>query len=746
MNIIKLGLLACFATTNLISINAQNKLTSHVNPLMGTSNHGHTFPGATLPFGMVQLSPDNGRSDWDWVSGYSYDSDYINGFSHLHLSGTGIGDWLDIALMPMLQPVYKNVVDTRTFFSHKNEEAKPGYYKVTLDNGISAQLTASERVGYSKFSFPKGSVQPTVRLDLHHAYNWDQPLKTEIKILNDSTIVGTRISKGWAAHQRVFFALRTSKPFAKILLNGETSSAKIISSGKGILGVNAQLVFPSSEEVSVKVALSTTNTDKAVLALNEISTWNFDQTKALADQAWDKELNKINIDTKNKKTKDLFYSMLYRTAISPMLYSDADGEYGNYKDKVLKTPTGEQLYSVYSLWDTFRAQNPLLGITQPERYLSMMNSMLQFYDQYGLLPVWDLSTNETNTMTGYHAVPVLADAILKELPGLDVEKAYKAMLASANQKVREVPAYIKYGYVPQDIGGGSVTKTLEYAFDDYAISLVAKKLGKQEDYELFTKRAKNYQNLFDPQTGFMRAKYTNGKFVEPFDPFYSEHDFDKSQYIEGTAWQHTFFVPHDVRGFAKLFPKKDGLIKMLDSLWVAPSIMRGQNTSPDAAGFIGQYAAGNEPSHHIAYMYAFLGQQWKSAYRARQILESFYHTGPAGYPGNEDAGQMSAWGIWTMIGMYPEDPVSGQYVFGSPMLDKAEIKMPNGKLFTVIANNVSDQNIYIQSVTLDGKPYDKVYINHAEMLNGGTLTFNMGAEPNYNFGKKSSSWPVSMRN
>lgn len=428
------------------------------------------------------------------------------------------------------------------------------------------------------------------------------------------------------------------------------------------------------------------------------------------------------------------------------LYSDEDGEYRNYDEEVHKMPDDQQRYTLYSLWDTFRAEHPLLTITQPEKYLSMLNSMLAFYDEYGLLPVWDLSTNETNTMTGYHAVPVLADAILKDIPGLDQEKAYEAMLASAHQEIREVPAYIEYGYVPQDIGGGSVTKTLEYAYDDYTISLAAKKLGKTEDYEKFSKRAKNYEHHFDEETGFMRAKNTDGKFIEPFDPHYSEHDFDKSQYIEGTAWQHSFFAPHDVRGLANLFPDKNGLNKMLDSLFVAPSYMRGENISPDASGFIGQYAHGNEPSHQIPYMYAYIGKAWKGQQKIREIIETLYSDEPNGYPGNEDAGQMSAWTVWSMLGMYPQNPAGGEYVFGSPVVEEAEVSMPNGKTFKIKAENNSDHNIYIQSVTLNGKPYDKVYINHEDMLKGGELIFKMGAKPNKDYGKKKESWPKSMEN
>lgn len=724
----------------------QQKRTAHVDPLIGTGGHGHTFPGAALPFGMVQLSPDNGRGDWDWVSGYHYSSDYISGFSHLHLSGTGIGDWLDIAVMPLLQPVEGNIIDTRTFYDHKNEKAEAGLYRVKLDNGIAAALTVTERVGYHRYRFPEKVTQPTIRLDLHHAFNWDMPVETQIKIQNDSTVVGKRISKGWAAHQRVFFALRTQKPVASILLNGEKTNQSDISSTEGERGVNAQLIFKDTPVVELKVALSTVSEEKALLALQEIPDWDFDKTAQNAGKAWEKELSKIKIEARSDKLKRIFYTALYHTALAPTLYSDQDGAYANYRDEIQQMPKGQQRYTFYSLWDTFRAEHPLLLITQPDRYLSIINSMLAFYDEYGLLPVWDLSTNETNTMTGYHAVPVLADAILKDLPGLDQERAYRAMLKSAYQDIREVPAYIRYGYVPQDINGGSVTKTLEYAFDDYAISLVAQKLGKTKDSETFTKRAKNYKNHFDPETGFMRARYTDGKFVEAFDPYYSEHDFDKSQYIEGNAWQHSFFVPHDVRGLARLFPKEKGLSKMLDTLFVAPSVMTGENTSPDASGFIGQYAHGNEPSHHIAYMYAFIGEHWKTQQRVRQIIDTFYTDQPDGYAGNEDAGQISAWAVWSMLGLYPANPVGGEYVFGSPSVDKAEITMPNGKKFKIEVHNNTQQNIYIQSVELNGRPYHKVYIQHEDMLKGSTLTFNMGNQPNKAYGSDPRTWPTSMEN
>ncbi|MBE8720061.1 GH92 family glycosyl hydrolase [Sphingobacterium pedocola] len=745
LTILYFNLLVCTVTAQTYS--------KYVDPFIGTGGHGHNYPGATVPFSLVQLSPDNGKNGWDWVSGYHISSDSIAGFSHMHLSGTGIGDWLDIAVMPMLAPILKEKIDMRQKFSDELEKASPGYYEVKFDNGIHTKLTSTERVGLHAYTFPPNTGSPTVRIDLGHAYNWDSPVSTRIEIRNDSTIIGHRYSYGWANKQHVYFALRTSQPIADHLFNGAKAPGfdsfleiKNSNAQGGPKSANAQLVFKSSSSIKIKVALSTTNTDKALAALQEIPHWDFDQVRHDADAKWEKELAKIKVETDNDHLKRVFYSALYHTAVSPTLYSDQDGGYKNYKGEIHRMADGAQRYTLFSLWDTFRALKPLFTITQPEKYSDILNSMLSFYDENGLLPVWDLSTFETNTMTGYHAIPVLADAVLKNWPGVDAERAYQAMRASAFQQTREVPAYIEYGYVPQDVNGGSVTKTLEYAFDDYCISLVAQKLGKHEDFQLFTKRAKNYKHLFDPQSGFMRAKFKNGKFVEPFDPFHSEHDFDKSQYIEGNAWQHSFFVPHDIRGLAKLFPNKNGLRDMLDSLFATPSYMTGENQSPDASGFIGQYAHGNEPSHHIAYMYSYIGEAWKTQEKIRQIVDSMYHDRPDGYAGNEDAGQMSAWAVWSMMGLYPASPVGGEYVFGSPSLNKATITMPNNKLFTIVANNNSSKNIYIKSITLNGRPYHNVFIRHDEMLKGGELVFEMSNKPNKKLGKHKASWPTSMEN
>lgn len=729
---------------------AQKPLISYVDPFIGTGGHGHTFPGPTVPFGMVQLSPDNGTQGWDWCSGYHYSDSLIVGFSHMHLTGTGIGDWLDISVMPHLEPL-ENIKDTVRFgFSHENEKASPGYYQVKLDNQINAELTTTERVGYHRYTFPENS-KPTIRFDLKFHINWDAPTETHMTLLNDSTIIGYRYSTGWAGVQRVYFAGRTSQPFSSTIMSDAEISSDMIDMAetheKGE-GTSVQLIFEDAagQSIGLKVALSMTSYDKALEALAEIPHWDFDQIKADAEALWEKELAKIKINTESDYLKTVFYSALYHTAIAPNLYSDSDGEYKNYHGDVYKAAEGTQRYTLFSLWDTFRALKPLYTITQGDRYTDILNSMLSFYDENGLLPVWDLSTWETNTMTGYHAIPVLADAILKEWPGVDAERAYEAMLKSAHQDIRGVPAYIEHGYLPQDVAGGSVTITLEYAFDDYCIAQVAQKLGKTADYETFLRRAKGYQYLFDPNTGFMRAKNADGNFVEPFDPFWSEHEFEKSQYIEGNAWQHSFFVPHDVRGLANLFPEKNGLSKKLDELFSAPSEMTGDDISPDVSGFIGQYAHGNEPSHQIAYMYAYLGEAWKTQEKIRFIVDSMYHDRPDGYAGNEDVGQMSAWAVWSIAGLYPVSPVGGEYVFGSPLVDEVTFDMAHGKPFTIRALNNSDENMYIQSATLNGKPYDNVYILHEDMKKGGELIFKMGPKPNKKYGQKKENWPKSMEN
>jgi predicted alpha-1,2-mannosidase len=496
----------------------------------------------------------------------------------------------------------------------------------------------------------------------------------------------------------------------------------------------------AGEVIYMTVGLSFADIEGAVESLNEIRTWDFNAVRKSAEETWERELRKIQVNTFDENVKKTFYTALYHTYLAPVIFSDRFGNYKGVKGDVVK---GKMTLTVQSLWDTFRAANLLLTITQTELVPSIINSYLSFYDQHGLLPVWDLQFNETNTMTGYHAVPIIADAILKDIKGFDVEKAYAAMKASAMQNIRSTDLYRQLGYVPADKTGESVTITLEYAFDDWCIAQVAKKLGKTQDVEAFTKRAQNWKNLFDKSTGFMRGKTSDAGWVSPFDPYQSEHD-GKSPYTEGNAWQHSFFVPHDVEGLKKMFGNEKGLLKKLDSLFSVSTRITGKNISPDISGLIGQYAHGNEPSHHIAYMYNYLQLPSKTAERVREIMNTMYTNQPDGLSGNEDCGQMSAWYVFSALGFYPANPASSQYVIGSPLVDQSVMFLSTGKTFQVIAKNNNANNIYIQSATLNGKPYSKNYITHADIMGGGVLELVMGNKPGKKWGTKASDVPMSM--
>ena len=725
-----------------VIVPAQN-LVKYVDPFIGTGGHGHTYPGATVPFGMVQLSPDNGTQGWDWCSGYHYSDSLIAGFSHTHLSGTGIGDWCDISVMPSDGLINDTIRLYREKFSHENEKATPGFYEVMLDNKIKAAFTTTERCGLHQYNFPLDAT-PVIRFNLGFAINWDSPVETFIQKLNDSTVMGYRYSKGWAQTQRVYFAARTSTAFENLYLSDSTEKLEG-STAKGKM-IKAQLQFKNlqGKPLLMKVALSSVSMDKAVQALKEIKGWNFNAVKKSAESKWEKELQKIVITGKDEAAKKVFYTALYHTCLAPVLFSDADGIYQNAKGEVKKMNQGQR-YTVYSLWDTFRALNPLFTLTQPGKLPDLINTMLAFYDENGLLPIWDLSSWETNTMTGYHAIPVIADAILKDTKGFDFVKAYNAMKKSALQDIRGTNFYRQYGYVPQDKYGSSVTVTVEYAYDDWCIAQVAKKLGKSADYETFMKRAAYWKNLFDPGTGFIRAKNSDGNWVVPFDPYLSEHDEHKAMYTEGNAWQHSFFVPQDVAGLARAHGGVAPFIQKLDSLFSISSTISGANSSPDVSGLIGQYAHGNEPSHHIAYMYSFVGQAWKTQRQVRQIMDSMYHDRPDGYSGNEDCGQMSAWAVWSMAGLYPANPASGQYVFGSPQFDEVKFSLAGNRSFVVSTRNAGKGHPYIQSVQLNGRPYSKTYIDHSTLLKGGVLELVMGAHPNKEFGLDPITWPSSFK-
>jgi predicted alpha-1,2-mannosidase len=733
--------LFCFQFSICQTTEDNRKVIDYVNPFIGTGGHGHTYPGATVPFGMVQLSPDNGTAGWDWCSGYNYSDSVIAGFSHTHLSGTGIGDLYDISVLPTANKE-ANAGKMSSRFSHKTESATPGYYAVRLnDFDIWAEMTTTIRCGMHRYTFP-ASDNSIIRFDLGFSLNWDETKETYFRKLNDSIFIGYRYSTGWAKNQKVYFAVQVSRTINDLILYADNvRDFNAETKGKAVV---ANLVFKTNpgEKILMKVGLSFADLEGAIESIQEIPHWNFDKVRSEAASTWERELRKVQIKTDDPNTKQTFYTALYHTYMAPTIFSD---RFGNYKGINGEIKNGRMVFSTHSLWDTFRAANPLLTITQTEIVPAIINSYLAFYDQYGLLPVWDLGFNETNTMTGYHAVPIIADAIIKNIPGFDHFKAYEAMKASAMQDIRGTKMYRKYGYVPQDSVGSSATITLEYAYDDWCIAQVAKKLNKQTEFNDYIKRSQNWRNLFDRKRGFVRGKKSNGEWVEPFDPFYSEHDAAKAVYTEGNAWQHSFFAPHDVFALINFFRGPDRFANKIDSLFTVSSDLKGENISPDISGLIGQYAHGNEPSHHIAYLYTYAGKPWKNADRVKQIMKLYKNT-PDGLCGNEDCGQMSAWYVFSALGFYPVNPVSQQYILGTPVAPESVIMLPNGKVFQTKAYNLSDKNIYIQSIKLNGVEQTKAFITHTQLLGGGLLELQMGDKPSKKLGTGIDDFPRMVAN
>ncbi|MBL0738676.1 GH92 family glycosyl hydrolase [Flavobacterium sp. GN10] len=712
--------------------------TNYVDPFIGTGGHGHTYPGATVPFGMLQVSPDNGVSSWDWCSGYHYSDSIVSGFSHLHLSGTGIGDLADILFMPTnkkldltAKAASRDFLPYKSKYNHVNEKATPGYYQVFLeDPKINVELTSTQRTAYHKYTYNNNDTQSVV-VDLGFAINWDKATKTAITVEDANTISGYRYSTGWAKNQKVFFVAKFSKPIIESII---TVDKKVVSA-KSAEGENTalQLFFDpkNSKELDVKVALSSVSIANAKDNLEENK--EFEKVKTDASAVWNKALSKITVETPVDSLKTIFYTALYHAQVAPVTYSDKNGQFRTEDDKIV-TSKNYTAYSTLSLWDTFRAENPLLTILDPNRVSDMVNSMLAYYETKKILPVWTLYANETNTMTGYHSIPVIVDAYLKGIKGFDAEKAFEAMKATMMQDERGLNFYKKYGYIPYNLLDESVTITLEYAYDDWCVAQMAKALGKTADYEFFSKRSKAYEYLFDAKSGFMRGKSEDGKsWNEPFDPKHSNHR-EHTDYTEGNAWQHSWFVPHNVDNFIKLHGGNATFTKRLEQLFTESSEITGNNVSADISGLIGQYAHGNEPSHHIAYMFNHAGQPWRTQYWVRHILDTQYNTTANGLSGNEDCGQMSAWYVFSSMGLYPMNPASGEYEIGSPIFEKSTLNLPNGKTFVIEAENVSDKNFYIQSATLNGKTFNKTAISHQEMLKGGVLHFVMGAQPNQNWG------------
>ena len=729
---VSLFLFSFVACTSAEAEGRAESLADCVNPFIGTDFTGNTYPGAQVPFGMVQLSPDNGLPGWDRIAGYFWPDSTIAGFSHTHLSGTGAGDLYDISFMPVTLPYReaKGSLGIHSKFSHDDESASAGYYQVRLaDYDINVELTATSRCGVQRYTFPKADA--VVFLNLRKAMNWDATQDAHIEQVDSVTLRGYRFSNGWARGQRVFFCTRFSRPFDKMSLD----TAAIMSEGKRTgTSVIARLDFKTKEgeQLVVSTALSGVSMEGAMRNLQaEMPDNDFDKCLASARKDWDEQLGKIEIECGNRDEKVKFYTALYHAMLAPTLYSDVDGAYYG-PDKQVHRAEGWTNYSTFSLWDTFRAAHPLFTYVAPERVNDMVKSFIAFYEQNGRLPVWNMWGSETDMMIGYHAVAVIADAYLKGIGDFDAEKALEACVATANlDDYRGIGAYKELGYVPCNLkdpynaDDWSLSKTLEYAYDDYCIARMAEKMGRKDVADEFDKRSQNYRNVYNPQTGFMQPRDDQGNFVEPFSPDdYTPH------ICESNGWQYFWSVQHDVDGLMELAGGKERFAQKLDSMF---TYHPGEDDELPifSTGMIGQYAHGNEPSHHVIYLFNAVGQPWKTQHYAARVMHELYLNTPAGLCGNEDCGQMSAWYVFSAMGFYPVDPVSGRYEIGSPLYPEVRMRLPNGKTFTVRANGVSQENCYIRSMTFNGAPYDKTYITHEQILSGGVLEFEMSAECAY---------------
>lgn len=708
-------------------------LTQFVDPRIGTGGHGHVFYGANVPYGFIQLGPTSIPQSWDWVSGYHVSDSTVIGFPHTHLSGTGIGDLHDINVMPVVGEVTYSRGDASSYetglwsYSDRSKEVvTPGYYRTHLSRyNVDVELTATKRVGFHKYTF-LGNESPAIVFDMVNGGCWDKTTEAVIRVVNDSTVSGYRYSKGWADDQRVFFRAEFSRKFDNVefIVNDSVKEGDMAKGAQLFARVN--FAAGNQEPVYMKVALSPTSEEGAQLNMQtELSGWDFEKTIADAKAAWNKELNKVKVYTTDEASKKIFYTSLYHTLFAPSEFCDVNGDYYG-ADKQMHKGEGFVNYTTFSLWDTYRAAQPLMTILHPEKMSDIINTMLHIHQQQGKLPVWHLMGCETNCMVGNPGVPVVADAILKDIKGFDTELAFKALKESSMLPERGMEHRIEYGFIPADKMTEAIAYDMEYAIADWAVAQAAQKLGKQEDYEYFLKRSKSYKNYFDASTGFMRGKMLDGSWRTPFSPYASSHRDD--DYCEGNAWQYTWLVPHDVEGLVECFGSKEAFVNKLDSLFLANGDM-GEASSPDISGLIGQYAHGNEPSHHVAYLYACAGEPWKTQKYVAYIMNELYNDSSSGYAGNDDCGEMSAWYVFGALGFYPVNPVSGEYVIGTPMLEEAVIQLPGRKTFTVKAPRKEDNEVYICSMKLNGEKYTKNYITHQDIMKGGILEFVMTASP-----------------
>ena len=698
----------------------RDDLSTFVDPMIGTDFTGNTYPGAQAPFGMVQLSPDNGLPGWDRISGYFYPDSTIAGFSHTHLSGTGAGDLYDISFMPVTLPMKEAPapLGIHSRFSHDREEASAGYYKVHLDDyDIDVELTATPRAGIQRYTFPEAN--SGIILNLDKAMNWDRTLDSRVEVIDSVTIAGYRFSDGWARNQKVYFATRFSRPVDALSFERRTITENEDSVGQGVI---ASLYFPTKkgDQVTVTTALSPTSVEDALANLRaETPEDDFDLYREQTRRDWNDRLGKIRVETTDSVQKKIFYTALYHSMLAPSLYNNADGSYLGPDGQVHKAD-GWTNYSTFSLWDTYRASHPLFTIIAPEAAGDMARSLVEFAAQNGQLPVWTMWASETDMMIGYHSAPVIVDAILKNLGGIDARKALDLMVQTARKgNYRQLDDYMKLGYVPVREGDNwSMSKTMEYAFDDWCIALLAEKLGDKEIQQEFAARALNYANTFNPATGFFQPRNADGSFVTPFVPEEYTEDI-----CESNAWQYLFSVQHDIPGMTKLFGGKERLEQKLDSMftYVNPDI----ELPIFSTGMIGQYAQGNEPGHHVPYLYNLTDSPWKGADYLRKIMGDLYTASPDGICGNDDTGQMSAWYVFSALGFYPVNPVDGLYAIGAPAFPRAEIALPGGKTLTITAENLSDENRYVESVTLNGRQLTTPWLSHKDLMEGGSLSFTM---------------------
>ncbi len=723
--------------------------TQFVNPFIGTGGHGHTFPGTVVPNGGIQPSPDTRINEWDACSGYHYSDSTINGFSHTHMSGTGCCDYGDVLIMPTVGEQHIEYLGKESqkmayasAFTHEREAAEPGYYAVFLDTyGINAELTATARGALHRYTFPASNAAGLI-LDLDYSLQRQKNENMSISVVSDTEIVGSKMTVYWAFEQKIHFYAKFSKPFVSYEIISDSLQTE-----DGLVPQAKVLVqfadTEKDEQIFVKVGVSAVDVEGAKNnVLTEIPDWDFDRVRMAAKNEWNALLSRIEVDTDDDVQKRIFYTALYHTAIQPNIFSDADGRYLGMDHKIRQTTPDRPIYTIFSLWDTFRAFHPLMTIFDPEKNQDFVRSLLSKYAEGGLLPMWELAGNYTATMTGYHAVPVIVDAYMKGYRDYDVQLAYEACLKSADydttniitpQKVRNAlvlkSKYYKntLGYAPCDLEHETVAKGLEYAYDDWCVSLLAKALGDDVRYERFETLGKAYRYYYDASTGFMRGLDSKGQWRTPFSPIASNHRAD--DYCEGIAWQWTWFVPHDVQGLVDLMGGREQFIAKLDSLFTMESRLEGELISNDISGLIGLYAHGNEPSHHITHLYNYVGQPWKTQNLVDSVLYNLYFDDVNGLSGNEDCGQMSAWYLLNAMGIYQVAPGNPTYSIGRLLFDRVAINLTNGKQFVVKAENVSKQNKYIQSATLNGQPLTTPFLTHDDIMSGAVLEFVMGAEP-----------------